>query len=783
LPLEWTDRELSASAARVWSVQQELTERGWPSWWTPHFMSGSSEALNYARGLYLLPWLLLTPVAGLQAAGKLMCLGAIFLSAITTYFCARRLLRNNWAAAVAALAMLLHPQQIYRAIGAEHMTISLFFPFIALLWLTFARALETHRLRDVFWCALAVVAAMAADNKQALVHLVFLTGYLVYWLWPAERRAQWKETLKTCAAISVAVVMLGVFIVVPGLIEHKLVKLFQGDPLAAWQQGFSSKSLFGIVDRNGAVTAMARDGAMARVQQQGGVRSQGELEQIRYLMATTVDSPEKYAGLIWVAVLAITALYNTRRQDRGLFWTFVALLLLSIMFTSGPQTVWRANTRLLGAWFGVEGVPGLAKLGGGVAVAAVGVFLWLLWRRKLSTTQKRILAAGALVAFLFLPAFAIISHFPLFQDIRAPYVFWDGPQSFIGAMLLGFFVTDVCQEHRWKIRPALMTLGLTGLLLWDYWPCQSVVYTNVTSARTIHNLEHSYRIVGSDRDWMKTYSVSGRYFHLLGPMWSGKPQVYEAFYNWMCPTGTGYLNQFAFASWEHHRSFLNLMGARYVVYDKSDPNNAGNQQMLALYRQTFPAHAENEDIVVFRNDSAHSYVSANTHACLYSGDLRASAPLTLALSQKNFTLVEASHPVTDEQRKRYAKTYTDQSAAYSPLATSAPVPLTDVQLTRENHERIQIQLTAPTNCIAVIAESYYPFWTATVDSKPAEVLRVNCAQMGLDLPAGRHEIVLQYRPPFSYTVAGIVSLLTLIAGLGYAVASQVRSHRLSGKPS
>ena len=58
---------------------------------------------------------------------------------------------------------------------------------------------------------------------------------------------------------------------------------------------------------------------------------------------------------------------------------------------------------------------------------------------------------------------------------------------------------------------------------------------------------------------------------------------------------------------------------------------------------------------------------------------------------------------------------------------------------RENEQRVRIHLNAPRDCLAVIAESYYPYWRAEVDGKPAEVLRVSCALMGVNLPAGTHE--------------------------------------------
>jgi Bacterial membrane protein YfhO len=271
---------------------------------------------------------------------------------------------------------------------------------------------------------------------------------------------------------------------------------------------------------------------------------------------------------------------------------------------------------------------------------------------------------------------------------------------------------------------------------------------------------------------------------LLGPMWGGKPQVYEAFYDWMAPIGLGALKQQAFGSWENHRAFLNLLSARYVVFDKTDPSNAqqkGSQQFLEAYRQTYPVFTENEDFVVFRNDAARPYITAYGRACLYAGDVRKSAAIALALSAKNWPLVQAREPSVSEVpnaiAQKYEKTYGEDSSPFPPLNEAVPVPLTDVQLTRETSQTIRIHLTTPSSCLAVIAESYYPFWRAEVDGQPVEVLQVSCGLMGVELPAGSHTIALHYQPPRVYAMAGVVSVATLLLGIGFTVFSGKRSAR------
>ncbi len=753
LPLPYSDKELSASASRVWDIKTELRDHHRLPWWTPNFMSGSSYAINYTRGFYLLPWIAFSAFTDLESAGKLIALLAIFASGLAMYGCARHFLRHDWAAALAAIAYMLHPEQLIRAAGAEHITISLFFPFIPLLWWTFARMLESGKLRDIVLCAFTAVFAMWTDNKQAVLNFLYLAFYLVYWLWPKERRRNLAATGRTLGLLAAIGLAIGAVIIVPGLIEAKYIKLFVGEPLAEWQKNYAFHSLFGLVDRNGAVTKDLTASLMTKLQTRQ-LGSQAEVDAVRRIFGLQMDSPEKYAGLVFFALLAVTVLWNYRRENRRLFWCFIAAFMLSVMLATGFGSVLSANLKTfdaLSAWGGA--VPAMW-----LAAIALASFLVLFAHRKLTTPRKWILACGALLVFLLVPAFEVIAQFPYFKDIRAPYSFYDVPGAFWCAMLLGFFVTDVL-----KSRVPLIVTGVAALLLLDYWPYQKPMKDTSVPALTIQNLQTAYSALATDKDWVKTYSISGRYFHLLGPMYSGKPQVYEAFYNWQAPLGLGLLHNAGAGS----REFLNLLGARYLVLDKTDPGMQQQKQMFAAYRQAFPVVVENEDFVILRNDTAHPYVSATTRVCTFTGDIAKSAPLALALTAKNFTLVHDTHLATA------ARAYDETRPLYPPVTESAPLPLQDVHLNRENHQLIRIKLTAPQPCVAVIAESYYPFWHATVDGKSVEVLRVNCAVMGVELPAGAHEIVLSYRPPRAYAVAGMVSLL----GLVLAVVATIRSSR------
>jgi hypothetical protein len=770
LPLGYSDKELAASASRVWDVKRELTEHGGLPWWTPNFMSGSSYALNYSRGFYLVPWILFSTFTSLDVAGKLMALCAIFASAVTMYFCARHFLRDEWAAVLAGVAYMLYPEQLTRAATQEHMTISLFMPFAPLMWWLFARSLQSGKFRDVFWCGLAFVFAMWTDYKQIFVQEVFLFGYLLYWLCLPERRPHRAKTVRTCVMLGIVFLGLGAVFLTPVFVESKYVKLFAGDPLEAWQRTYAFKSLLALVDRDGVATRHAVAGLVEHARSPGfhpaSEQEAAQLQsQIARVLSLKMDSPEKYGGLVLLALIGWAALFNRRRADRGFFWFCVGAAMASVSLATGLSSVAAANWKTFIALLGLSGVPAFIRLAAILMVSGVAAALAVFAKRKLTTRRKWAIAGGVLAAFLFLPAFGWLAHLPLFKEIRAPNVFFGLPFAFLGALLAGFFVTDVLSVPRWRAHAPKVVAAVAVLMLVDYWPYQKATHENPVSKTTLGNLEAAYTALRKDPDWVKAYAISGRYFCLFGPMWSGKPQVYEAFYNWMAPLGTGLLNQQASRSWDEHRAFLNLMNARYVVYDKTDPDNAGNAPLLALYRQTFPVALENEDFAVFCNDTAHPYVTGYARACLFDGDLRDSPQLALALAARNWPLVHK--PAGADAASKYERIYGNGDPPMAASRDNELVQFTDLRLVREDAQRIRIHLNAPRDCLAVIAESYYPYWRAQVDGKPVELLRVSCGLMGVNLSAGTHEIVLRYEAPRLYALTGIISLLALI-GFGAA---------------
>ena len=79
--------------------------------------------------------------------------------------------------------------------------------------------------------------------------------------------------------------------------------------------------------------------------------------------------------------------------------------------------------------------------------------------------------------------------------------------------------------------------------------------------------------------------------------------------------------------------------------------------------------------------------------------------------------------------------------------------------------KLHLSGEAPDTSLAVVAENWYPGWTATVDGVPGRVLRVNHSLLGVAVPPGSGEIVLRFESP-AYERGRLLSLVALLLVLG-----------------
>jgi hypothetical protein len=84
--------------------------------------------------------------------------------------------------------------------------------------------------------------------------------------------------------------------------------------------------------------------------------------------------------------------------------------------------------------------------------------------------------------------------------------------------------------------------------------------------------------------------------------------------------------------------------------------------------------------------------------------------------------------------------------------------------------KVVIDAVAPRGGWLLLSDTWYPGWKATVDGRPAPVLRANVAHRAVLLPPGNHRVVFSFRPAstargFVLSAAGLAILLGGVAGL------------------
>lgn len=86
-----------------------------------------------------------------------------------------------------------------------------------------------------------------------------------------------------------------------------------------------------------------------------------------------------------------------------------------------------------------------------------------------------------------------------------------------------------------------------------------------------------------------------------------------------------------------------------------------------------------------------------------------------------------------------------------------------VQLTAYEPNQLKYKVQSAKGGVVVFSEIFYPGWTATIDGQPAELGRVNYVLRALKVPAGNHEVVMEFRPASVSTTNNVAyGALTII---------------------
>jgi hypothetical protein len=107
--------------------------------------------------------------------------------------------------------------------------------------------------------------------------------------------------------------------------------------------------------------------------------------------------------------------------------------------------------------------------------------------------------------------------------------------------------------------------------------------------------------------------------------------------------------------------------------------------------------------------------------------------------------------------------------------------LAQIKLTKYDPKRMEYTAKTSTKQLAVFSEIYYPEgWQATIDGKPAKHIRVNYILRALEIPAGEHSIVFEFRPKSYYTGRQIAlgSSLILLLFVAFVFGKELKENLL-----
>jgi hypothetical protein len=103
----------------------------------------------------------------------------------------------------------------------------------------------------------------------------------------------------------------------------------------------------------------------------------------------------------------------------------------------------------------------------------------------------------------------------------------------------------------------------------------------------------------------------------------------------------------------------------------------------------------------------------------------------------------------------------------------------EVRIHSYRPERVEIRVDAAEPAVVGSSIPRWPGWKVAIDGRAGDVLAYNRGFVGFAVPAGRHKVVLRYRPD-GFTAGGIVTVATIA---GCVLTALVRRRKRTPEPA
>lgn len=744
-----SNEELYGSGGRF---LQELagsfkTEGGIP-WWSTHFMQGHSMA-NF--GLCVVPLvsgLACTSIFGDPAGIKIAALAVIPLAAFTMFLFVRRLTRDEWTAAVAAVLYVISAQMLLRLASFEHWMGSYSYIFPPLIFWAFMKVASEGSWRASAWLAVAWSGMMLSYAKLTFMLAPLALMFFVWLLLdqPARRVYLVRGTLVALVGVG----LMSVVLLLPLAREYQWVAAFNFDPFTGWQQSFSMKSFLSVLDRDAGLLA--------------GMRAD-----------FAADRGQFYLGV--VTILVIGALFwGARRQSwfdtRGgvLLRLFIGIGLLALWLSQGPYSVfalplgetWKSGVVefLSGS---IAAPPWLAALMWVATLVPPFLVYTILPKRSWRPWVGTIL----ILVYLFVPGFVLLEKLPLYRDIRAPWGFWEVgffSAAVAGALALRLFFST-CVEKRDRL---LLGLILLLIALFDSKAYIEKFFDQGLPAQLFTDFEQSQNYLKNSLIEGRVHPMSGRYYYLRIPSMSGRGLDHEASWAHFGMRGMRALLNGAQASGPALQTFFRIGGVSHIFLDKTDPGLPPEVQNALA--QAYPTGFDSDYVRILENRGslapafvARDYINVQPDTENYAAALLAAAgginavPIELPAGSRMFPFLAGT--ATPQGGVQVQPQYSGKQGQpfrkvpYAARRVKSSQMVFDPSGTREGW--------------LVVTEAWHPDWQAYSDGELLPIYRAFGGLMAVPLGLTKGPIMFQFVPPawYNYCVYIAAASWSVVLGL------------------
>jgi hypothetical protein len=683
--------------------------------WNPYQLCGLPWLATLQGGFFYPPHLLYLFLPTHLALAALTLLHFVFV-ALTTALFARRAGLGPAAAALAALVFCLRGTIPNATLFPSALEAAAWLPTGCLAVLALTRGAG---LRAALVLALATGASFLAGYPQTTVFLVYTWGSLLVVLLVARRTPP--RAALACAGLFVLALALGGALA--GIQLLPATELSRAGTRAT--QGLPPSIMFPI----------------------GPVLGNPVLHTFRgpWLMGI------QYAyGLIPLALLPVVLL--TRRHVTLTVWA-LAFGLLTLAFALGPLTpLWTffMTLPMLG-WFRL---PSRIILITDFCLALLaGIALEVLTRSAAENGTGRRIRTIATAALPILSAALLVTYGPR-QGTYRPAL-----------LVVGAAVVLIGTRRRPQLRAAGLVLLVAAELFLGSSPAFLRPYT-ATTARIYRAHEPLFQDLatrlGHDRIWLHVQSflpdlnpkLPSRYrLRAIGDYEPVNLRRQADFFTYVMAGTTesvwpfdGYIRSLAVRRNEPppatRRRLLDLAAMRFMVTPR---RLLLSPELPAFVRGAGlePHPSSTRAVAVFENPHVlpRAFVTYRTQPA------PARAELLARLSEPDFDpLVES---------------YVEGEPGLAP-APDAPARGGAATFLRDDAHVVELEATLAAPGLLVLADAFFPGWSATVDGAPAPILATNHLFRGVPVPAGQHRIRFAYRP-WTFPAGVAVSLAAAVA--------------------